>query len=238
MKKGKQIPWDIHKALEQLQNMYSLCTFIFGDEVIVMKVIRMMYQNIINNKEHYLSCQAHDDMFLTKFLQHLDTATQLHLCSCLHSGEWCDVNDDCFNFCQDFWEIMTKKFNIDLLAKFEGGGQKKWYRDESNGTKLFVTNKNQKKDWKLKHEENEGPTFHKHQDKCLKDNNKLICMHFLIKGSCVKGCNHVHHIYHLKPKRILTSSWGTGMVESSKITRSRIFNEGWRKSKFWYVDPN
>ena len=202
MKQVKQIPWDIHEALEQLQNMYSLCTLVFRDEAIMTKVIRKMHWHIINNKKHYSSHQAHDDTFLTKFLQHLNTATQLHLHSCLHSGERCNVDDDCLDFSQDFWEIMTNKFNIDLFdclqpakpAKFKEGGQKKWYRDESNGTKLFVMNKNQKKDWKLKHDENYGPPFYKYHDKCPKDDNKLICMCFLIKESCVKGCNHLHHL--------------------------------------------
>ena len=159
--------------------MYSLCTLIFRDEVIMTKVIRTMYQHIINNKEHYLSHQAHDATFLTKFLQHLDTATQLHLCSCLHSGEWCNIDYDCLDFSQDFWEIMTNKFNIDFFdclwpatpAKFEEGEWKKWYRDESNGTYLYVINKNQNKDWSMtKHIES---TFHKHQDKCPKDDNKF-----------------------------------------------------------------
>ena len=46
----------------------------------------------------------------------------------------------------------------------------------------------------MKPNEQYGPLFHKNQDKCPKDDNKLICMRFLIKGSCVEGCNRIHKL--------------------------------------------
>ena len=67
-------------------------------------------------------------------------------------------------------------------------------KDELDGTELFIHNKNQNAAWKLKLDEKYGPVFHKNQDKCPKDENKLICMWFLIKGSCTKGCNHLHKL--------------------------------------------
>ena len=87
MKQVKQIPNDIHDALEQLQNIHSLWELIFGEKTIVTKAIKMMPHHIMNNKEHYASWQAHDDAFLTKVLQFLDTAIQLYLRSCLPSDE-------------------------------------------------------------------------------------------------------------------------------------------------------
>jgi len=51
----KQLPRDIHEVLEQLQNLYSLCTLVFGKQATVMKEIKQMYQHIMNNKEHYSS---------------------------------------------------------------------------------------------------------------------------------------------------------------------------------------
>ena len=55
MKQVKQIPNDIHDALEQLQNIHSLCKPVFGEKAIVMKAIKMMYCHIMTNKEDYAS---------------------------------------------------------------------------------------------------------------------------------------------------------------------------------------
>jgi len=117
-----------------------------------------MYQHIMNNKEHYSLCQAHDDTFLTKVLQRLDTAIQLHIHSCLHAEDHCDVDDDCLDFTQDFKEIMTNKFNINIFdclkiskpERLDETGQRKWNKEESDGTELFIQNWNQRKDWKMK----------------------------------------------------------------------------------------
>jgi len=163
----KQLPRDIHEVLEQLQNLYSLCTLVFGEQATVTKAIKTMYQHIMNNKEHYSSHQAHDDTFLINVLQRLDTAVQLHIRSWHHAEDSCDVNDDCLDFIQDFKEIMTNKFNINIFdclkiskpERSDENGQRKWNKEESDGTELFVQNWNQRKDWKMKPDEQYGPPF-------------------------------------------------------------------------------
>ena len=120
-------------------------------------------QHIMNNKEHYSSCQAH----LTKVLQRLDTAVQLHIHSCLHAEDHHDVDDDCLDFTQDFKEIMTNKFNINIFdclkitkpERLEESGPRKQNKEESDGTELFVQHHNQRKDWKIKPDECYAPPF-------------------------------------------------------------------------------
>ena len=100
---------------------------------------------------------------------------------------------------------MIDKFNTDLfdclkppkLAAFSKPGEngKKKSQDELDGTELFIHNKNQKAAWKLKPDEKYGAVFHKKQIKGPKDDNKLICMWFLIKGSFTKGCNHLQKLF-------------------------------------------
>jgi len=126
----KQLPRDIHEVLEQLQNLYCLCTLVFGEQATVTKAIKTKYhQHIMNNKEHYSSCQAHDDTFLTKVLHRLDTAVQLHIHSCLHAEDHCDVDDDCLDFTQDFKEIMTviasRMLNLKDWRKVDKGNRTK-----------------------------------------------------------------------------------------------------------------
>jgi len=112
----------------------------------------------MNNKVHYSSHQAHDDAFLTKVLQRLGTDIQLHICSCLHAEDHCNIDNDCLDFTQDFKEIMTNKFNINIFdclkttmpEKLEESGPRKWKKEFSDGTELFVQNHNQRKDWKMK----------------------------------------------------------------------------------------
>jgi len=84
----------------------------------------------------------------------LDTGIQLHIHSCLHAEGCCDVDDDCLDFTQDFKEIMTNKFNIDIFdclkttkpERLEESGPKKQNKEESDGTELFVQNCNQRTD--------------------------------------------------------------------------------------------
>ena len=203
MKQVKQIPSVIHEALEQLQNIQSLCELIFEKKAIITKVIKTIYHHIMNNKEHYASRQAHDDALLTKVLQCLNTAIQLCLRSCLHLEDRSNDNDKCLDFKQDFKEIMINKFNIDLFNCLKpakpaftkpGDNMRKKSKDELDGTKLFIHNKNQNVAWELKPNEKYGLVCHKNQDKCPKDNNTLICMHFLIKGSCTEGHTHLHKL--------------------------------------------
>ena len=99
---------------------------------------------------------------------------------------------------------MINKFNVELfnclkppkLAAFSKPreNRKKKSKDELDSTELFIHIKNQNAAWKLKPDEKFGPVVHKNQDTCPKDNNKLICMWFLIKGFCTKGCNHLHKL--------------------------------------------
>ena len=64
MKQVKQLPSDIHEALEQFQNLHSLCELIFGEDAIITKAIKTMYKHIMNNR----NTMIHDKHMMTHFL--------------------------------------------------------------------------------------------------------------------------------------------------------------------------
>jgi len=136
---------------------------------------------------------------MTQVLQRLDLAIQLHLASCLHEESRGDVDDSCLDLRTDFGEIMASKFKVEVFdcLKIKASEPENKSNKRQRGGKddeLFIQNKSVNSSWKLRANEQFSKVFHRHAEKCPKDNGNLICMRFFIEGSCLSSCKRLHQL--------------------------------------------
>ena len=198
LKQVRSTPKDVYEAIDMLQNMYSICCLFFNKSSIMTQSIKSVIEHILRHKTHYEARQMNDSTFMTQVLQRLDLAIQLHLASCLHEESRGDVDDSCLDLKTDFGEILANKFKVEvfdcLKTKVIEPENRTNKRHGGKDDELFVQNKSINSSWKLRSNEQFSKVFHRHVEKCPKDNGNLICMRFFIKGSCLPSCKRLHQL--------------------------------------------
>jgi len=172
------------------------------------------------NRLMYSSLHAADPYFFAKVLFAIDSALQIHWCSCSLTEDRLSVNDSVLHMTEIQYSILWLSFNqllpkpiSDKISNYlennkdkdgngkNGPGKNKLKGNGGDGKKqqdqqevIYNLDKSNIH-WRLQEGENFSKVFYNNQKECPKTSSgKTICMKYFIWGLCDSSCNRAHSL--------------------------------------------
>ena len=221
IKQNIMVPKSIWEAIISLKNYLALIILMFTEESHLAVMIQTWVDHLLDNMRIYEYAHQSDINFIPALLFRIDKHAMLFLRSCQIATDRSKVNDKVLDMeasmqsieQQNFQQVLPpgllaiKQAEDDvqerkrLKLEQDGGGVGGDGGLDKNGKRRGVKGRQDDKGKRIENKDNSfllqdgenfSKLFYKNKDKAPKDNNKLICLSYHIRGFCYEKCERVH----------------------------------------------
>ena len=113
------VPTNILELLQQLRSYQIFLGYVFTNKSAPFSSIGHWIDELNNNITNYTKYAKEDPEFIIQIMVVIEDAMNLFLDSCTCSKKFADVNFEYLDFAQDFKDIKTRRFRIQIPAHFK-----------------------------------------------------------------------------------------------------------------------